>query len=74
MTFLDVFDGVESEPAIIPKLSFLTGGGKVCESSIRRSPITVAKFFVVIPSCKFYCQDISFFLHRKNYIVKTITS
>ena len=36
MTFLDVFEGVEYESAIIPKLSVLMGGGRVCESSIGR--------------------------------------
>ena len=29
MTFLDVLEGVEYESAIIPKLSFLKGGGSV---------------------------------------------
>ena len=43
MTFLDVFEGVEYESAIIPKLSFLkgVGGGKrgrVSESPTRNIP------------------------------------
>ena len=40
MNFLDVFEGVEYESAIIPKLSFLKGGGGrgVSESLVRRDP------------------------------------
>ena len=38
INFLDVFEGVEYESAIIPKFSFLTGGGEASESSITRDP------------------------------------
>ena len=44
MTFLDVFEGVEYESAIIPKLSFLKGRGGISESLVyRRDPHIVQK-------------------------------
>ena len=40
MTFLDVFDVVEYESAIISKLPFLKGGGG-SESLVRRHPLCI---------------------------------
>ena len=38
MTFLDVFEGVESEFAMISNITILKGGGGVCLSLTTRDP------------------------------------